>query len=293
MLYLRRYDKRQTVTEISKLEDIAAQVRRDIIRMVTLAASGHPGGSLSSADFLTALFFKEMNHDPRSWTMEGRGKDVFILSVGHISPVYYSLLARTGYFPTGELAGFRKLGSFLQGHPAVEWNVQGVHISSGSLGQGLSVGCGMALAKRLNGDNKYVYVLIGDGESQEGQIWEAATFAAKYGLANLITMTDWNNQQIDGTVESVMNLGDLQARWEASGWDCEVVDGHNMGAIIDAYKWAKDRFGNGKPKMLLMKTIMGKGVDFMEDTHLWHGTPTNVEQERAALAQLRETLGDF
>lgn len=281
------------MTSIAKLHEIASQVRRDIVRMVNIAGSGHPGGSLSSTDFLTALFFKEMNHNPKIWTRAGKGSDMFFLSAGHLSPVYYSLLARTGYFPVKELAEFRKIGSRLQGHPSVERGLPGVHVASGSLGQGLSVACGAAIAKRLNDDKNNIYVLIGDGESEEGQIWEAALFAAQKKLDNLIAMTDWNGQQIDGPVSSILNLGNLESKWLSFGWDCLVVDGHNMESVLDAFKWAKNLAGNGKPKMLLMKTIMGKGVDFMQGTHHWHGKAPNNEQTEKALSQLQETLGDF
>lgn len=281
------------MTSIAKLHEVASQVRRDIVRMVNMAGSGHPGGSLSSTDFLTALFFKEMNHNPKIWTRAGKGSDMFFLSAGHLSPVYYSLLARTGYFPVKELAEFRKKGSRLQGHPSVERGLPGVHVASGSLGQGLSVACGAAIAKRLNDDKNNIYVLIGDGESEEGQIWEAALFAAQKKLDNLIAMTDWNGQQIDGPVSFILNLGNLESKWLSFGWDCLVVDGHNMESVLDAFKWAKNLAGNGKPKMLLMKTIMGKGVDFMQGTHHWHGKAPNNEQTEKALSQLQETLGDF
>lgn len=281
------------MTTIAKLHEIASQVRRDIVRMVNMAGSGHPGGSLSSTDFLTALFFYELNHDPKKWTREGKGLDMFFLSAGHLTPVYYSILARSGYFPIQELAEFRKLGSRLQGHPSVERGLPGIHIASGSLGQGLSVAGGAAIAKRLNADKNFVYVLIGDGESEEGQIWEAALFAAQKKLDHLIVMTDWNGQQIDGPVSSILNLGDLDAKWRAFGWDCLVVDGHNMEAILNSFKWAKAGVGNGKPKMLLMKTEMGKGVDFMQGTNQWHGKAPNNEETERALSQLKETLGDF
>ncbi len=281
------------MTSIAKLHEVASQVRRDIVRMVNMAASGHPGGSLSSTDFLTALFFKEMNHNPKTWTRAGKGSDMFFLSAGHLSPVYYSLLSRTGYFPVKELAEFRKIGSRLQGHPSVERGLPGVHVASGSLGQGLSVACGAAIAKRLDNDQNNIYVLIGDGESEEGQIWEAALFAAQKKLDNLIAMTDWNGQQIDGPVSSILNLGNLESKWLSFGWDCLMVDGHNMESVLDAFKWAKNLAGNGKPKMLLMKTNMGQGVDFMQGTHHWHGKAPNNEQTEKALSQLQETLGDF
>jgi len=280
--------------EISKLEEIALQVRRDIVRMVNMSSSGHPGGSLSSADFLTALFFAVMDHNSEEWSICGEKKDMFFLSAGHVSPVYYSVLARCGYFPVKDLATFRKLGSPLQGHPSVEWGVPGIHISTGSLGQGLSVASGAAIAKKLDGDSKYIYVMIGDGESEEGQIWEAALFAAKHKLDNLIAITDWNGQQIDGSVESVLGLGNLHTKWDSFGWDCKAINGHNMEDILAGYEWAKSMSGNGKPKMLLMKSCMGKGVDFMEGTHHWHGKAPNADETERALVQLGKTeLGDF
>ncbi len=277
----------------SNLQEIASQVRRDIVRMVNMASSGHPGGSLSSTDLLVTLFFKEMEHSPQSWRRDGSGSDMFFLSAGHMTPVYYSVLARSGYFPVSELNTFRKLGSRLQGHPSVERGLPGVHVASGSLGQGLSVANGAALAKRANGEEKFVYVLLGDGESEEGQVWEAAMFAAHYKLDRLIAFTDWNGQQIDGPVEAVMNLGDLHAKWEAFGWSCEVIDGHDMDVISESIQKAKMSIGDGKPKMFLLDTSMGKGVDFMEGTHHWHGKAPNSEQTAQALAQLTETLGDF
>lgn len=281
------------MAETANLKDIASQVRRDIIRMVSMAGSGHPGGSLSSTDLLTVLFFKTMNHNPAKWDREGKNNDMFFLSAGHLSPVYYSVLARSGYFPTEELATFRKYGSRLQGHPSIERGLPGVHTASGSLGQGLSVACGAAITKRLNKEENFVYVLIGDGESEEGQIWEAALFAAQHKLDRLIAITDWNGQQIDGPVSSILDLGDLKAKWEAFGWSCKVVDGHNLDNIAAAYEWAKDGAGDGKPKMLLMKTDMGKDVDFMQGTHHWHGKAPNADQTAKALEQLKETLGDF
>jgi transketolase len=218
---------------------------------------------------------------------------MFFLSAGHLSPVYYSVLARSGYFPVTELATFRKYGSRLQGHPSIERGLPGVHTASGSLGQGLSVACGAAIAKRLNKEENFIYALIGDGESEEGQIWEAALFAAQHKLDRLIAITDWNGQQIDGPVSSILDLGDLKAKWDAFGWSCKVVDGHNLDEIRAAYKWAIDGAGDGKPKMLLMKTEMGKEVDFMQGTHHWHGKAPNADQTVRALEQLKETLGDF
>ncbi len=278
---------------IEKLTLTASQIRRDIIRMVSLAASGHPGGSLGSTDFLTALFFEVLKHNPTTWSKKGADSDMFVLSAGHLSPVYYSVLARCGYFDIKELSTFRKFGSKLQGHPSVEWKVPGVHISTGSLGQGLSVACGAALSKKMNNDPNLVYVLVGDGESEEGQIWEAALFGAHKKIDNLIAITDWNGQQIDGPVSSVLNLGNLKAKWEAFGWECFVADGHSFEDILKTYAAAKESVGNGKPKMILMKTTMGKGVDFMEGTHQWHGKAPNKEQTEKALSQLKETLGDF
>jgi transketolase len=281
------------MAETANLKDIASQVRRDIIRMVSMAGSGHPGGSLSSTDFLTVLFFETLKHNPAKWDREGKDNDMFFLSAGHLSPVYYSVLARSGYFPAEELATFRKYGSRLQGHPSIERGLPGVHTASGSLGQGLSVACGAAIAKRLNKEENFIYALIGDGESEEGQIWEAALFAAQHKLDRLIAITDWNGQQIDGPVSSILDLGDLKAKWDAFGWSCKVVDGHNIEEIMAAYKWAKDGAGDGKPKMLLMKTEMGKDVDFMQGTHHWHGKAPNADQTVRALEQLKETLGDF
>ncbi|HIT48128.1 MAG TPA: transketolase [Candidatus Coprenecus stercoripullorum] len=276
-----------------KLTRIASQVRRDIIRMVTGAASGHPGGSLSSADFVTALFFEVMEHSPEHWDRSGKGNDMFFLSAGHLSPLFYSVLARSGYFPVDELSTFRRFGSRLQGHPSVAKGLPGVYEPSGSLGQGLSVACGAALGKRLSGDNHKVYVLCGDGESQEGQIWEAALFGAMHGIDNLIAMTDWNGQQIDGPVESVMSLGNLRAKWEAFGWRVLEADGHDMRAILDVFAEAGHCSGEKRPVMILFKTEMGHGVDFMAGTHKWHGKAPSAEQCERALSELEETLGDY
>jgi Transketolase, N-terminal subunit len=275
------------------LPQIASQVRRDIVRMVTAAASGHPGGSLSSTDFLTYLFFKEMNVTPETWRRNGFGLDQFFLSAGHISPVLYSLLARRGYFPVEELATFRRFGTRLQGHPSIEKGLPGVNQAAGSLGQGLSVGIGAALAKKLSNDPCTVYVLIGDGESEEGQIWEAAMSAAHYKVDNLVAMTDWNHQQIDGTTEDVAGLGDLRAKWEAFGWSVIEADGHDFGAIEDAFTRARSLKGRGKPVMILWHTEMGRGVDFMAGTCKWHGKNPSVEQCAEAMKQLEETMGDF
>ena len=276
------------------LKKIASQVRRDIVKMVTVAKSGHPGGSMSCADFLTALYFNVMDTDPAKWTRDGKNQDVFFLSAGHLTPVYYSLLARTGFFPVSELATFRKFGTRLQGHPSVEKGLPGITQTSGSLGQGLSAAIGVALAKKLDKDPKSVYVMCGDGESEEGQIWEAGMFAAHHKVDNLVAMTDWNGQQIDGAVENVAGLGDLEAKWKAFGWDVIVVaDGHDMDQILAAFDAAKAKKGHGKPVMILFKTEMGHGVDFMAGTHKWHGNAPSEEQCAAALGQLEETLGDF
>ncbi len=276
---------------IKELEKTASQVRRDIVRMVSQANSGHPGGSMSSADFLTALYFNVMQHDPATWTRDGKGQDVFILSAGHLTPVYYSLLARTGYFPVADLATFRRFGTSLQGHPSVRKGLRGVTQASGSLGQGLSAAAGIALGKKLDKENNYVYVMCGDGESEEGQIWEAAMFAVHHGLDNLIAMTDWNGQQIDGTTESVAGNGNLPAIWEAFGWNTIVADGHDMQAILDAF--AKAKTLKDKPVMILFKTDMGHGVDFMAGTCKWHGKAPSAEQCTEAMKQIEETLGDF
>ena len=281
------------MTNIQELQRISTQVRRDIIRMVTHAKSGHPGGSMSSADFLTALYFAVMKHDPATWTRKGKGQDAFILSAGHLTPVYYSILSRAGYFPVSELNTFRVFGTRLQGHPCVETGLPGVFQASGSLGQGLSAAAGIAIAKKMDKEAEKVYVMMGDGECEEGQIWEAAMFAAHQGLDNLIGMVDWNGQQIDGTVDNVAGLGDLEAKWKAFGWHVITADGHDFAEILDAYAKAQEACGNGKPVVILFKSDMGHGVDFMAGTNEWHGKPTSQEQCEKALTQLEETLGDF
>ncbi len=275
------------------LKKIASQVRRDIIRMVVEAKSGHPGGSMSSTDFMTALYFNVMDHDPATWTREGNGQDMFVLSAGHLTPMYYSILSRAGYFPVSELASFRKFGTRLQGHPSVRKVLPGVFQAAGSLGQGLSVAVGMALGKKALKDNHSVFVLCGDGESEEGEIWEAAMFAAHHKVDNLIAMTDVNGQQIDGTTEEVAGLGDLEAKWKAFGWETIQADGHDMDKILEAFGKAKEFEGKGKPVMILFKTEMGHGVDFMAGTHKWHGSVPNADQCASAMSQLEETLGDF
>jgi len=277
---------------VNELEQIATQIRRDIVRMVHGASSGHPGGSLGCADFFTALYFEVMEHST-NFNMQANKEDVFFLSNGHISPVWYSALARSGYFEVKELGSFRMIDSRLQGHPTTHEGLPGVRIASGSLGQGMSAAVGTALAKKLDGDSKVVYSLHGDGELQEGQIWEAAMFAAHQKVDNLIATVDWNNRQIDGDVEDVLSLGDLEAKFSSFGWDVMQMDGNNMQAVLDGLKKAKSKLGNGKPIMILMKTEMGQGVDFMMGTHKWHGVAPNDEQLENALSQLSETLGDY
>ncbi|MBK9461668.1 MAG: transketolase [Sphingobacteriales bacterium] len=280
------------MASVQQLQNTASQVRRDIVRMVHGVQSGHPGGSLGCADFLTALYFDIMQHNPQ-FSMNGIGEDLFFLSNGHISPLFYSVLARSGYFPIAELTTFRRLNSRLQGHPATHEHLPGVRIASGSLGQGLSVAIGAALAKKQNNDNRWVFSLHGDGELQEGQIWEAAMFAAHHKVDNLIATVDWNGQQIDGTADQIMSLGNLPAKWEAFGWQVLQMDGHNMNQIVETLNHAKSISKQGKPTVILMKTSMGKGVDFMEGTHEWHGIAPNNAQLASALSQLPETLGDY
>ena len=278
--------------ENSKLQGIASQVRRDIVRMVHGVQSGHPGGSLGCADFLTALYFNTLKHNT-AFQMDGIGEDVFFLSNGHISPVFYSCLARSGYFPVAELSTFRKISSRLQGHPTTHEELPGVRMSSGSLGQGLSVAAGAALAKKLNNDNHIVYSLHGDGELDEGQNWEAILFSAHKKIDNLIATIDYNGQQIDGPTDKVLGLGDLKAKFEAFNWLVTEMDGNNMQEVVAGLERAKSMLGQGKPVVILMTTIMGKGIDFMEGTHEWHGIAPNDEQLKKALDQLPETLGDY
>src|SRR5690606_18362593 len=279
--------------DINKLEQIASQVRRDIVRMVHACQSGHPGGSLGCTDYFVALYFHAMKHDP-SFNMDGVGEDLFFLSNGHISPVFYSTLARAGYFPVSELATFRKINSRLQGHPTTHEDLPGIRVASGSLGQGLSVAIGAAQAKKLNSDDRLVYVLMGDGELQEGQIWEAAMYAAHNKVDNLIAAVDYNGAQIDGPTDLVLALGDLRAKWEAFGWDVlEVEKGNDMTAVITGIETAQSRSGKGKPIVILLHTEMGAGVDFMMGTHKWHGVAPNDEQLASALGQITETLGDY
>jgi transketolase len=275
------------------LTEMATQIRRDILRMVHGASSGHPGGSLGCADFFTALYFKVMKHNPHAFNMDGSGEDIFILSNGHISPVFYSTLARSGYFPVEELSTFRKLNTRLQGHPTTAESLPGVRIASGSLGQGLSVAIGIAEGKRLQGDNRQVFCLTGDGELQEGQIWEAAMYAAGRGVDNLILTVDYNRKQIDGPTDEVMPLGDLKSKWLAFGWEVLSCNGNDMDELLDTLTKAKNTCGQGKPICILMDTVMGFGVDFMMGTHKWHGVAPNDEQLEKALDQLPETIGDY
>ncbi len=276
----------------TNLQATASQVRRDIVRMVHAVQSGHPGGSLGCADFVTALYFNTMNHNP-SFTMDGTGEDLFFLSNGHVSPLFYSVLARAGYFDVKELASFRKINSRLQGHPTTHEELPGVRIASGSLGQGLSVAIGAALSKKLNNDKGLVFSLHGDGELQEGQIWEAAMFAPHHKVDNLIATIDYNGQQIDGPTNKVMNVESLKAKFEAFNWLVLEMNGNDMDDVVAGLDKAKSLTGNGKPICILMKTSMGKGVDFMEGGHEWHGIAPNDEQLAKALAQLPETLGDY
>lgn len=277
---------------IQELENVALQVRRDILRMVHAVQSGHPGGSLGCTEYFVAMYFHIMNHSSK-FNPDGIGEDLFFLSNGHISPVWYSTLARCGYFDVSELATFRKLDSRLQGHPATEEGLPGIRIASGSLGQGLSVALGAAQAKKLNGDISQVYVLMGDGEQQEGQVWEAAMYAAANKVDNLVATIDYNGQQIDGPVKDVLDLQDLKAKYEAFGWHVIESYGNDMESLIVKIKEARSLTGKGKPVLNLMTTDMGHGVDFMVGTHKWHGVAPNDEQLENALGQLKETLGDY
>ena len=276
-----------------QLERISTQVRRDIIRMTNSAKSGHPGGSLGCADLLSVLFFDTMEFDPIAFSMDGIGEDMFFLSNGHISPVLYSVLARRAYFPVSELSTFRKLGSRLQGHPTTAENLPGIRIATGSLGQGLSVALGAALAKKQNKDSKLIYSLHGDGELQEGQNWEAFMFAAHHKIDNIISIIDYNNKQIDGNVDDILSLGNIFEKIKSFGWSVTEMNGHDMDDMKLKLKQVKSACYKGVPQCIIMKSVMGKGVDFMEDDHKWHGVPPNDEQRDVALAQLEETLGDF
>jgi transketolase len=281
------------MTDFEHLKRIASQVRRDIVRMVHARQSGHPGGSLGCTDLMTLLYFDHLRIKAPVFDMNGEGEDIFFLSNGHISPVFYSILARRGYFPVSELATFRAIESRLQGHPTTHEGLPGVRMSSGSLGQGLSVAIGAANAKKLNHDKYLVYVLMGDGEQQEGQVWEAAMYAGSRKTDNLIAMIDYNHKQIDGPVDEVMPLGDLKAKYEAFGWKVTDVDGNHMEALSEQLENCRKSAFHGFPQILLMKTEMGQGVDFMMGTHKWHGVAPNDEQLEKALSQLKETLGDY
>ena len=278
---------------IEELELIATQVRRDILRMVYEVQSGHVGGSLGCADFMTALFFEAMNCEPTNFTTEGHNQDMFFLSNGHITPVYYSVMARRGYFPVSELSTFRKLHTRLQGHPSNAHGLHGVRAASGSLGQGVSIALGAAQAKKMNKDTHLIYVLTGDGELEEGQMWEAFMYAGAKKVDNMILTVDYNHKQIDGTVEDVMDLLDLGEKFRSFGWEVIKGEGNNMETLLNCLETAKKAAGNGKPVAFLMKTEMGFGVDFMTGTHKWHGTPPNKEQFEAAIAQIPQTLTDY
>lgn len=278
---------------ILELENIASQVRRDIVRMVNGCSSGHPGGSLGCADLMTALYFEVLDLKPENFTMEGKGEDMFFLSNGHISPVWYSVLSRRGFFPVSDLATFRVLGSPLQGHPTPKYGLKGIRVASGSLGQGLSVGIGAALSKKMDGCGHLVYTLHGDGELQEGQIWEAVMFAGGNKVDNLISIVDYNNAQIDGDVDTVLNMGDLKAKFLAFDWEVLEMQGNDMTDCLKVLKEAKSLTKKGKPVVILMHTLMGYGVDFMQGLSSWHGIAPNAEQTASAMSQLKETLGDY
>lgn len=279
--------------DLNKLNQISSQVRRDIVRMTHDAKSGHPGGSLGCTEFMVTLFYKFLNHNPENFNIDGFDEDLFFLSNGHISPVFYSILARQGYFDLNELHTFRKIDSRLQGHPATAEGLPGVRIATGSLGQGLSVGIGAALSKKLNHDKHLVFTLHGDGEMQEGQNWEALMFAANHKVDNLIMTIDFNDAQIDGPTKEVMDLGDLGKKIESFGWKVMAMDGNNMKEVNDTLNEAVELTGRGQPIAIVMNTKMGYGVDFMENDYQWHGVPPDDEQLEKALGQLEETLGDY
>jgi len=278
---------------ILELEKIAKQVRRDILRMVHAVNSGHPGGSLGCTDFITALYFEILKHNPKDFSMDGKNQDLFFLSNGHISPLWYSVLARSGYFEIKELSTFRKLNSRLQGHPATEEGLPGIRVASGSLGQGLSIAIGAAISKKLNNDKNLVYSLHGDGELQEGQIWEALMYASANKIDNLISTIDYNCKQIDGPTDEIVSLGSLKSKFKAFDWDVLEMDGNKMYEVVNTIKIAKEHTGKGKPVVIIMKTEMGCGVDFMMGTHNWHGKAPNDEQLKNALSQIEETIGDY
>ncbi len=276
----------------NELKAFASQVRRDILRMVHQNSSGHPGGALGTADLFTVLYHNILQIDPKHFSMDGKNEDLFFLSNGHLSAVWYSVLARTGFFEVTELSTFRSIDSRLQGHPTTAENLPGIRVASGSLGQGLSAACGAAITKRLNHDDKTVFVLMGDGELQEGNIWEAAMFAAHHKVDNLVGIVDYNGQQIDGPVDKVISLGNLALKWEAFDWNVLQMNGHDYDELNETLQKAKNT-KNGKPTVILMKSIMGKGVDFMEDDHSWHGSAPSDEQLAQALSQVPETIGDY
>lgn len=279
---------------LQELQSIATQVRRDILRMTTAAKSGHPGGSLGTADWFVAMNFNIMDFDPQKFTMSGEGEDMLFVSQGHITPVIYSTMARRGYFPVEELKTFRVFGTRLQGHPSTEHGLPGIRMASGSLGQGLSVGIGAAIGKKMTGDKHMVYTMHGDGELEEGQIWEAVMFAGAKGVDNLISTIDYNNQQIDGTTEQVMDLGDLKAKFESFMWKVVVIEnGNDMQQVLDGMAKAKAMSGQGRPVCVILTTKMGYGVDFMQDTNKYHGSVLSADDLPKALGQLKETLGDF
>lgn len=280
------------IKKIDELEKISSQVRRDIVRMVHKVQSGHPGGSLGCTDFFVILFFQIMKRNS-VFDMNGKNEDIFFLSNGHISPVFYSVLARSGYFKLDELYTFRKLNSRLQGHPATHEGLPGIRVASGSLGQGLSVAIGAALSKKLNNDNNLVYVLLGDGELQEGQVWEALMFASHNKLDNIMVTIDYNGQQIDGPVDEINSLLNLKDKLKSFGWKVIESDGNDYNSLIESFNKAKSKLDKGFPVINIMKTVMGKGVDFMENSHKWHGIAPNNEQLAKALDQLEETLGDY
>jgi transketolase len=278
---------------IEQLQKICTQLRRDVLRMVHAVQSGHPGAPLGCAEFFVALYFDQLHHNP-DFKMDGKGEDLFFLSNGHLSAGWYSVLARSGYFPVSELKTFRKLNSRLQGHPATHEHLPGIRVASGSLGQGLSVALGVAQAKKIDKDDKLVYVMMGDGELQEGQVWEAAMYAAHHKVDNLIATIDYNGQQIDGPTIKIMDLLNLKAKWEAFGWEVnEIKEGNDMKSVLEGLEKAKSLTGKGKPVLNLLYTEMGFGVDLMVGTHKWHGSPPNDEQLANALGQLEETLGDY
>jgi transketolase len=278
--------------DLGKLTKLTSQIRRDIVRMVHACQSGHPGGSLGCTEFFVVLYFHILKHNPK-FNMDGKGEDLFFLSNGHISPVWYATLARSGYFDTKELSTFRFLNSRLQGHPATHEGLPGIRIASGSLGQGLSVAIGAAQTKKLNKDDRFVYVLMGDGEQQEGQVWEASMYAAHNKIDNLIATIDYNGQQIDGAVKDILDLKDLKAKWEAFGWIVQEFNGNKIEEVIKGLEHAQTLAKKGKPVMNLMKTDMGFGVDFMMGSHKWHGVAPNDEELAKAMTQLEETIGDY